>query len=74
MLYCVPVSLYPVSRINIPAAAASSLVANIISLPVGAFFLGPVSIVDAAVVWLSKNPLDEVELGKPPLFEVSITD
>lgn len=50
MLYCVPVSLYPVSRINIPAAAASSLVANIISLPVGAFFLGPVSIVDAAVV------------------------
>lgn len=74
LLCCVPLSLYPVSRINIPPFAASSLVANIISLPTDAFFFGPVSIVDAAVVWLSKNPLDEVELGKPPLFEVNITD
>lgn len=68
-----PFSLWPVSRIKIPAA--SSLVASIMSLPVGAFFFGPVSIVDAAVVWLSKNPLEEVELGKPPpLFDVNITD
>ena len=53
--------------------AASSLVARIISL--GAFLLGPVSIVEAAVVWLTKKPFDDVELGKPPLLEdVSITD
>jgi hypothetical protein len=73
LYYVPPLSLYPVSNIYIPAAA-SSLVASIISLPPDAFFFGPVSIVDAAVVWLSKNPLDEVELGKPPLFEVNITD